>query len=98
MIEATPQRQNIDKATKEIANIVQTFAEFRFQILGASNLAVASIENTEHLKYHRPHKDAEIIAAQKKYAGGDWQNKNGRCERARVNRELHEHTCYAARN
>src|SRR5215472_12645710 len=98
MIEPAPKRQHVDKAAKKIANIVQTFAEFGFQILGTRNLAVASIENTEHLKYRRSNKDAEIIAPQKKYGGDERQNKNRRSESARMNRELHEHTCYAARN
>ena len=65
MMKPGPKRDDVDKARKEIANVVQTFAEFRFQILGPRNLAVASIENTEHLKYRRPYKDAEIVATQK---------------------------------
>jgi hypothetical protein len=93
-----PKRQYIDKAPKEITNVVQTFSEFRFQIFGARNFAVASIENTEYLKYRCPHQNAEIIAALKKHAGDERQNKNGRRERARMNRELDEQTCYAARN
>src|SRR5262249_27095681 len=98
MIEAAPKRQNENEAAKEIAKVVQTFAEFRFQVFGARNLSVAPIENTEQLKYRRAQENAEIIAPHKKHTGKDRQNKNGRRERTRMNRELHEQTCYAARN
>src|SRR5262249_53462088 len=97
-IEAAPKRQNENEAAKEIAKVVQTFAEFRFQVFGARNLAVAPIENTEQLKYRRAQENAEIIAPHKKHTGKDRQNKNGRRERTRMNRELQEQTCYAARN
>src|SRR5262245_29721760 len=98
MIEPASKCQNINKAAKEIANIVQTLAEFRFQILGACYLAVTPIEDTEYLKYRRAKKNAEVITPHKKYTGDQRQNKNGHRERARMNRELHEHTCYTARN
>jgi hypothetical protein len=98
MIEAAPKRQDEDEAAKEIANVVQTFAEFRFQIPGARNLAVTPIENTEQLKYRRAKENAEIIAPHEQYTGKDRQNKNGRRERAGMNRELHEQMCDAARN
>src|ERR1700758_4534214 len=97
-MKSAPKRQDVDKAAKEIAKVVQTLTEFRFQIFGARNLAVASIENTEHLKYRRSQEDAEIIAALKKYGGDERQNKNEPRERGGMNGELHEQTCYAARN
>ena len=98
MMKSPPKRQDINKTPKEIANIVQTLAEFRLQIPGTSNLAVASIKNAEHLKYRRAQKNAEIIALRKKYTGDNRQNKDGRREHARTNRELHEQTCHSARN
>jgi hypothetical protein len=98
MIDSPSKRQDVDKASKKIAKVVQTFAEFRFQIFGARNLAVASIENTEHLKYRCSQEDTKIIAALKKYAGDERQNENGHCERGGMNRKLNEQTCYAARN
>ena len=62
MMKSAPERQDIDKAPKEIANIVQTFTELRFQIPGTRNFAIASIEDAEHLKYRRAQENAEIIA------------------------------------
>src|SRR5215831_1107892 len=98
MVNSASKSEHVDKAANEIAKVVQTCAKFRFQILGTRNLAVAAIEDTKHLKYCRPHEHAEIIAALKKYAGDQRQNKNQRRERVGMNRELHEQTCNAARN
>jgi len=49
--------------------LIQTFPEFRFQIPGARNFAVATVKNTERLKNGGADDDAEVIAAHKKYAG-----------------------------
>src|SRR5262245_14844812 len=98
MIETAAKSQNKDEAPKEIAKVVQTFSEFGFQIFGTRNFPVASIEDAKCLKYRRSDQDADIIAAFKKYGCDERQNKNRRRERAGMNRELHEHTRYAARN
>jgi len=47
--------------------VIQTFSEFRFQILRARNFAVATIKNAERLKNGRADDNAEVIAAHQKY-------------------------------
>ena len=64
-----PKSENVEKACQKIAKVIQTFPEFRFQILGAGNFTVATIKNTERLKNGRADDDAEIIASHEKYTG-----------------------------
>jgi len=56
--------------------LIQTLPEFRFQILGARNFAVATIKNTKRLKNGSADDDADVIAAHEKYAGNYRQNKD----------------------
>ena len=58
MMKPQPKRQNVKQACQKIAKVVQTLPEFRFQVLGARNLAVAAIQDTERLKNSRANDDA----------------------------------------
>jgi len=68
-MKAQSQSENIKKACQKIAEVIQTFSEFRFQILRARNFAVATIKNAERLKDCRADDNAEVIAAHQKYTG-----------------------------
>jgi len=61
--------ENVEKTCQKIAQVIQTFAGFRFQILRARNFAVAAVKNTERLKNGRADHDADVIAAHEKYTG-----------------------------
>jgi len=61
--------ENVEKTCQKIAELIQTFPEFRFQVLGARNFAVATIKNTERLKNSRADDDAYVIPAHKKQTG-----------------------------
>jgi hypothetical protein len=61
--------ENVEKTCQKIAEIIQTLPEFRFQVLGARNFAVATVEDTERLKNGRPDDDAYVIPAHKKQTG-----------------------------
>jgi hypothetical protein len=61
--------ENVEKTCQKIAEVIQTFAEFRFQILGARNFPVAAVKNTERLKNGRADDDAYVIPAHKKHTG-----------------------------
>ncbi len=68
-MKAQSQSENIKKACQKIAEVIQTFPEFRFQILGARNFAVAAVKSTERLKNGRADDDAYVIAAHEKHTG-----------------------------
>jgi len=61
--------KNVEKTCHKIAEVIQTFPEFRFQILGARNFAVAAVKNAECLKNGRADENAHVIPAHKKHTG-----------------------------
>jgi hypothetical protein len=61
--------ENVEKTCKKIAQVIQTFPGFRFQILRARNFAVAAVKNTERLKNGRADHNAYVISAHKKHTG-----------------------------
>jgi len=68
-IKPQSQSENVEKTCQKIAEVIQTFPEFRFQILGARNFAVAAVKNTERLKNTRADDDAHVIPAHKEHTG-----------------------------
>src|SRR6266704_71681 len=93
-----PKRENVKKACKKIAEVIQTFPELRFQIFGARNFAVATINNTECLKNSGADDNADVIAAYQKYAGDQRQSEDGYRPRVGMNRKFKQQMRYPARN
>jgi len=68
-VKPQPKSENVEKACEKIAEVIQKFPEFRFQILVARNFTVAAVKSTERLKNGRADDDAYIIAAHEKHTG-----------------------------
>ena len=98
MMEPPPKRQNVEQACQEIAKVVHTLPESRFQAFGAGNFIVATIQDTERLKDSRANNDAKVIAAHQEHACDQRQHKNRYRPRIGMNWELEKNTRETARN
>src|SRR5205085_12635208 len=90
--------ENVEKTCQKIADVIQTFPEFRFQILGARNFAVATVKDTEHLKNGSADHDADVITAYQEYTGDYRQNNDRYRTGDGMDRKLEKENRYAARN
>src|SRR6185369_17324738 len=61
------QAENKNQIGNEIAQGVEPPASFRIEILGARNLAVASVQNIDQLENRSPGQEADVITAHQKH-------------------------------
>src|SRR5206468_5098979 len=93
-----PESENIEKTRHEIAEVIQSFPELRFQVLGTSDFAIATIKNTKYLKNGRADDDAHVIAAYQEYTGDERQNTDRYCPRAGMDGKLEQNARYPTGN